>query len=149
MAGFADLQALAPLGATVSVRGVAVEVRPVSLATLIGIASRFRGLQSLFSGGGVVQSILAEGDQAVAAVLAAATGGTEHDWLALIVSGRVGPVEQAALLAAVAEASLPLDETEASAVVERVAGLFGRLETLTGSDSSPASDEPDTPTPSS
>ena len=120
MAKFADL---APAVGVVRARGHDFEVHGLTLASIAALVARFRGLAAVLDGGDPVQSILAQGDDAVSAVIAAATGEPEAE----IRSAQLRAHEQAAFLVGVLQLTLPEQEDELGNLLAAVGQLSERV----------------------
>lgn len=142
MPGLLDI---APTGRTVTVHGTAVTITGVSAAGLAALIGRFAAIRTLLEGGTLDLSpddLFRMGPEAVAAIVAAGTGAA-GDPKAEAVAASLSLSEQAELLDAILEATLPdglgnlLARLEAAARRVGVAALPGATSPPPSKPSSP------------
>jgi hypothetical protein len=104
MVGLIDI---APLTKTVTIRDVAVEVSGVSVRGIAQLLARFPELRALMAGREVaIENLLSLGGEVVAAIIAAGTG-VPGDAAAERAADRLSLDEQADLLVAILELTMP------------------------------------------
>lgn len=104
MTGLIDI---APLTRTVTIRGVGIEVSGVPASGIAGLLVRFPDLRALVTGREVeIDRLLALGGEVVAAIIAAGTG-MPGDTAAEQAASRLPVDEQADLLVAILELTMP------------------------------------------
>ena len=104
MVGLIDI---APLTKTVTIRDVAVDVSGVSARGIAQLLARFPELRALVTGRDVeVDKLLSLGGDVVAAIIAAGTG-APGDAAAELAADRLSVDEQADLLVAIIELTMP------------------------------------------
>jgi len=144
MAGFADL---APAVGLVRVRGVDLEVRGLRLSDIAALIARFQGLAGALDGGDVVRAVMEEGEDAIAATIAAGARQPVDD----VAAADLTAFEQAQLLRAIVELTLPAEDTELGNFLAAVRRLADRVElAAAGIGSGPGkSSPPEATTPAS
>ena len=139
MVGLVDI---APAVERVTIRGQEVEVTGISAAGVASLLARFPELRRMFSGRDVpFEKLLTMGGEIVSAIIAAGTGAS-GDEAAEAAAGRLSIDEQADLLAAIVQATLPKG---VGPFVEKLAALGADVGVQDADARSPAA--PDTRSP--